>query len=209
MQIQKREGMVQTLQKKLALKGTALNKAEKKLKKRSDFLDAWEVSLKGKEAELVEEREEVELVKATLKKVAEQIMGMSSKVGEIYETDPFEEDILEEETFETKAEEKKSFLSFLKGKSKKSEDVASSPSPSRSSPVGKKTLREVLEAKREKLKSVSVEETADEAIDDLESLIEEDEGEETEVYTCPMCDGEVTLDDLICDGCGAELNWGT
>lgn len=208
-QIQKREAMVQTLQKKLALKGAALNKAEKKLKKRSDFLDAWEVSLKSKEAELVDEREEVERLKATLKKVAEQIMGMSSKTGEIYETDPFEEEYLEEEAFETKDVDKKSFLSFLRGKSKKSTHVAKPPPISERLPAEKKTLREVLEAKREKLKSVPLEETSDEAIEDLESLIEEDEVEEIEIYTCPVCDGEVALEDSVCEACGAELNWGT
>lgn len=239
LQIQKREAIVSTLQKKLALKGAALDKAEKKLKKRSDFLDAWEVSLKNKEAELVEEQEEIERIKTTLRKAGEQILALSQDTQPVFESIPFEEEVFEDVPVEEMPEERKSFLGFLKGKTKKPGRVVRSP-PERSQPSKgnkQKSLRDVLEAKRDKLKSVSTEElTLDEmeqdeplptfaeepALDEAkpkesESVLSEDhtlkeleelaQEVEAEVYSCPTCDEEITVADDVCPSCGAELSW--
>ncbi len=207
MQIQKREAMVKTLQRKLAVKGATLNKAEKKLRKRSEFLDAWEVSLKTKEVEMVSERDEIERLKRLLRKVGEDLLALSERTEPDFESISIDEDIMEDMALRETPEEKKSFLGLFKGKSKKSKKIFKSP-PRRRPPPSKErqALREALEAKRERLRSQSAEELT---LEDIEEPLEDELGEEEAVYSCPVCGAEVSLDDEVCSGCNVELNWST
>ncbi|TET90072.1 MAG: zinc ribbon domain-containing protein [Methanomassiliicoccales archaeon] len=203
--------MVKTLQRKLAIKGATLNKAEKKLRKRSEFLDAWEVSLKTKEVEMVSERDEIERLKRLLRKVGEDLLALSERTEPDFESISIDEDIIEDMTLREEPEEKKSFLGLFKGKSKKSKKIFKSP-PRRRPPPSKErqALREALEAKRERLRSQSAEELTLEDIEEpLEDELGVELGEEEAVYSCPACGTEISLNDEVCSGCNAELNWGT
>jgi rubrerythrin len=216
-QVQKREGQLKAMQKKLKVREARLAEAEKKHKKRSDFLDAWEVSLKSKEAEVVDERQELEDMKENLRKIGGELMALSDKTGSVFEGSPFEDDVFEDFEEEDILEEKKPILGFLKGKSKKenmefprrkgrskkSRSKKKQVTPTRQA----KTLRDSLMEKRERLKNAdldSIEEpdTDTSGLDELEELLQ------GEIFTCPSCRGEVTSDDDSCPGCGAELNWG-
>ncbi|MFQ5883863.1 MAG: hypothetical protein ACE5IO_02040 [Thermoplasmata archaeon] len=209
MQIQKREAMVKTLQRKLAIKGATLNEAEKKLRKRSEFLDAWEVSLKTKEVEVVSEREEIERLKRLLKKVGEDLLALSERTEPDFESVSIDEDIIEDMALREKPEEKKSFLGLFKGKSKKSKEIFKSPPRRRRPPSrDRQALREALEAKRERLRTQSTEEFVTEEVEEpLEDEVGDELDEVEEVYSCPVCGAEISLDDEICSGCNVELNW--
>jgi chromosome segregation ATPase len=200
MQVRKREEAIKGLQRKLAIREKRVREAEKKTKKRSDFLDAWEVSLKSKEAELIEERKEVESMKLNLRKLGEDIMALSDRADTMFEDIPIERDILEEVAMEEEPEDKKSFLGFLKGKPKMAEEP---PIPKRRptrapSASGEKTLRELLEEKRDKLRSAPAEPSEPIGIE---------EAVEGETYECPVCGVEVSADAEMCHGCSVELTW--
>lgn len=211
MQIQKREAMVKTLQRKLAIKGATLNEAGKKLRKRSEFLDAWEVSLKTKEVEVVSERDEIERLKRLLRKVGEDLLTLSERTEPDFESVSIDEDIMEDMALREEPEEKKSFLGLFKGKLKKSKKIFKSPPRRRPPPsMERQALREALEAKRERLRPQSAEELTLEDIEEpLEDELGVELGEEEAVYSCPVCGAEVSLDDEVCSGCNVELNWST
>lgn len=199
-QVRKREEVLKSLQRKLAIREKRVREAEKKTKKRSDFLDAWEVSLKSKEAELMEERKEVESMKLNLRKLGEDIMALSDRADAMFEDIPLEDDILEEVAMEEEPEDKKPFLGFLKSKPKEAlEPPRRAPTPARvPSGSGQKTLRDLLEEKREKLRTSPPEPS---------SPIRPEETEEDEIYACPVCGAEVSADDETCEGCSVELSW--
>lgn len=201
MRVRQKEEVLKGLQRKLAIRETRVREAEKKLKKRSDFLDAWEVSLKSKEAELMEERREIENIKKNLRKIGEDLLSLSDKADSILEDIPYEEGILEEIPLEEEPREKRSFFGFLRGRTKKPPELFESKSKSIDSvPSTRKsrTLREVLEEKREKLKTSLPEES-----------LQQRGIEEEEIFACPVCGAEVSEEDESCEGCGVELNWET
>jgi hypothetical protein len=216
-QVQKREGMLKAMQKKLKIREARLAEAEKKQKKRSDFLDAWEVSLKSKEAEVVDERQDLEEMKQSLRKIGGELLALSDKTDSVFEGLPFEEDIFQDYEEEETREEKKPILGFLKGKSKKENQEfprrkgRSKKKRSKTKPVTPtrqpKTLRDTLMEKRDRLRNTDTDSLDDPPVD-TSGLDELEELLQGEVFTCPSCNGEVTSEDDVCPGCGAELNWG-
>lgn len=216
--MQKREGRLKAMQKKLKVREARLAEAERKQKKRSDFLDAWEVSLKSKEAEVVDERQELEGMKESLRNIGQELLALSDKTDSVFEGLPSEEDILVDFEEEETPEEKKPIFGFLKGKtrkesaefprrkarSKKQRSRTKQVTPSRQP----KTLRDTLIEKRERLKNASVDSLED-TLSDTSGLDELEELLQGEVFTCPSCNGEVSSDDDNCPGCGVELNWGS
>jgi DNA repair exonuclease SbcCD ATPase subunit len=223
-QVQKREGMLKTMQRKLKVREARLAEAERKHKKRNDFLDAWEVSLKSKEAEVVDERQELEEMKQSLRKIGNDLLALSDKTDSVFEGLPFEEDIFEDYVDEEVPEEKKPILGFLKGKpkkenvefprrksrSKKKRSKAKKATPSKAKQAApskpRKTLRDSLMEKRDRLKDADMD-SLDDPIEDTSGLDELEELLQGEVFTCPSCNGEVSSDDDNCPGCGVELSW--
>jgi DNA repair exonuclease SbcCD ATPase subunit len=209
-QVRKKENALRSVQKKLKMREARLAEAEKKQKKRNDFLDAWEVSLKSKEAEMVEERQELESMKQSLRKIGQELLALSDKTDSVFEGLPYEEDIFVDMVEEETPEEKKPILGFLKNITKK--DSSKSPkrkgrskkrrpeTKSKGSPQRRKTLRDTLEEKRDRLKTATVETSG---LDELEELLQD------EVFSCPKCEEDVSANDDVCPGCGAELNWGS
>ena len=196
-QVRKREEALKVAMKKLKVRENRLNEAEKKLEKRNEFLDAWEVSLKNKEAETMEERQELENLKKNLRSIGQDLLALSDKTESVFEGIPYEEDVLDDFQVEEPPEEKKSFLGFLKGGSKKAKHEPSEKETNLdpSSEIKKVTLREALEAKRDRLKSATV--------DSIPIEVEEGSGE----YICPNCGEEVSWGEVLCLGCDTELTW--
>jgi DNA repair exonuclease SbcCD ATPase subunit len=209
-QVQKREGALKSMQKKLKMREARLAEAERKQRKRNDFLDAWEVSLKSKEAEMVDERQELENMKESLRKIGQELLALSDKTDSVFDGLPYEEDSLGDFMEDETPEDKKSFLPFRKSKPKK--DRKESPrrktrskkprTQTKTKPTTRqrKTLRDTLKEKRDRLKTTTLDSSG---LDELEELLQD------EVFTCPACDAEVSSDDDDCPGCGAELNWGS
>jgi predicted RNA-binding Zn-ribbon protein involved in translation (DUF1610 family) len=196
-QVKRREEALKVAMKKLKIRETRLDEAEMKLKKRNEFLDAWEVSLKNKEAETMEERQELENLKKNLRRIGQDLLALSDKTESVFEGVPYEDDIFEDLHIEEPPEEKKSFLGFLKGGSKKTKSEPSEDETfgKPNDEIKKVTLRETLEAKRDKLKSATV--------DSIPMVVEEGTSE----YICPNCGEEVSKGEVLCLGCDTELVW--
>lgn len=196
-QVRKREERLKVAMKKLKTREARLNEAEKKLKKRNEFLDAWEVSLKDKEGETVEERQVLENLKQNLRRIGQDLLELSDKTESVFEGAPYDDDMFEDLEIDEPPEEKKSFLGFLKSGPKKAKPVSSENEVfgKPSDEPKKVTLRQTLEAKRDKLKSASIETSQAEGVGDGES------------YACPTCGAEVSKGEVLCLGCDTELTW--
>ena len=228
--VQKREAALRSVQNKLRAREARMAEAEKKLAKRNEFLDAWEVSLKSKESEIMEEREELEGMKGNLREIGQQMLALSDKTDSVFEGLPYDDDILEGFLEEEAPAEKKPLLGFLKNKPKKRSEEsprrktrakkrrsgAKEAAPSRKA----KTLRDTLREKRDRLKNTGLDELDDtpkdvSGLDELDDTPEDTSGLEeleellqNEAFSCPSCNADVSSDDDNCPACGIELNWG-
>ncbi|MCK4445185.1 MAG: hypothetical protein KAW09_11615 [Thermoplasmata archaeon] len=194
-QIRKREETLKVATEKIKMREARLIEAQETLKKRNDFLDAWEVGLRNKEAETTGERKELENLKASLRKIGKDLLALSVKTESVFGGAPYEDDIIEDLEIEEAPEKKKSVLGFLKGGRK---NVKAEPPEVRvfGKPSGgtkKTTLRETLEAKRDKLRAVSI---------DTSQILGVEEGQ---ARTCPNCGEEVSEGQLLCLTCDTEL----
>lgn len=215
--VQKREAALKSVQNKLKAREVRVVEAEKKLAKRNEFLDAWEVSLKSKESEIMEEREDLEGMKQNLREIGQQLLTLSDKTDSVFEGFPYDEDILEDFLEEETPAEKKPLLGFLKNKPKKKREEfpkrktrakkqrsgTKEAAPSRKA----KTLRDTLREKRDRLKNAGLDEL-DEPPEDISGLEELEELLQNEAFSCPSCNADVSSDDDNCPACGIELNWG-
>ncbi len=228
--VQKREAALRSVQNKLRAREVRMAEAEKKLAKRNEFLDAWEVSLKSKESEIMEEREELEGMKGNLREIGKQMLALSDKTDSVFEGLPYDDDILEGFLEEEAPAEKKPLLGFLKNKPKKKREESRrrkartkkqrsgtrEVAPSRKA----KTLRDTLREKRDRLKNAGLDDLDDtpedvSGLDELDDTPEDTSGLEeleellqNEAFSCPSCNADVSSDDDNCPACGIELNWG-
>lgn len=228
--VQKREAALKSVQNKLKAREVRVVEAEKKLAKRNEFLDAWEVSLKSKESEIMEEREELEGMKQNLREIGQQMLALSDKTDSVFEGLPYDDDILEDFLEEETPAEKKPLLGFLKNKPKKKREEfprrktrakkkrsgTKEAAPSRKA----KTLRDTLREKRDRLKNAGLDELdytpkdtsgldeLDYTPEDTSGLEELEELLQNEAFSCPSCNADVSSDDDNCPACGIELNWG-
>ncbi len=194
-QIRKREEKLRVANEKLKIREARIVEAEETLKKRTDFLDAWEVSLRNKESETTGERRELENLKASLRKISKDLLALSVKTESVFEGAPYEDDIIQDSQIEEVSAKKRSFLGFLGGDRKKAK---AGPSEVRvfgkpSTGTRKTTLRQMLETKHERLKAAS--------IDTSKTLSDQ----EDKAPTCPNCGEKVYEGQLLCLSCDTEL----
>ncbi len=215
--VRKREAALRSVKNKLRAREVRMAEAEKKLAKRNEFLDAWEVSLKSKESEIMEEREELEEMKRNLREIGHQMLALSDKTDSVFEGLPYDDDILEDFLEEEAPADKKPLLGFLKNRpKKKSEEFPRRKARSKKQRPGSKkvtqsrkakTLRDTLKEKRDRLKNAGLNEL-DDTSEDTSGLEELEELLQNEAFSCPSCNADVSSDDDSCPACGVELNWG-
>ncbi len=215
--VQKREAALRSVQNKLKAREVRVAEAEEKLAKRNEFLDAWEVSLKSKESEIMQEGEELEGMKRNLREIGHQMIALSDKTDSVFEGLPYDDDVLEDFLEEEAPAEKKPLLGFLKNRPKKKSEKfprrkarskKQRPGTKKVTPSRKaKTLRDALKEKRDRLKNGGLNEL-DDTPEDISGLEELEELLQNEAFSCPSCNADVSSDDDSCPACGVELNWG-
>ncbi len=196
---------IQRIMSHLRKREKMLKALQEKIKARESKLDEAEEDLKRREAKLSEDREEISRIKQSLGKIGADLVALSEKSDSIIDDVRYDEEIVEDIFADQVPEDKKPGVESQKPIPKK--EIVEPPKPKRAfgrkprvgkkkePPKQKKSLRQTLKEKRDRLKGATLDES------EFGSL------EQEETFACPVCGMEVSTRDEVCAGCGAELNW--